>query len=149
MKISDALTGVLRLFLDTAPVIYYVEQNPHYSSLIDIVLNQIDAGDLTAITSPVTLAECLVVPYHMGNIPLQQAFIELVTTGRNTLFQPINDQTGIRAAALRARYNIRLPDSLQIASAIDAGCEAFLTNHVQLKRITELKVLVLDELTIS
>ena len=40
MKITDALTGVLRLFLDTAPVVYYVEQNPNYISSVDIVFNQ-------------------------------------------------------------------------------------------------------------
>ncbi len=61
----------------------------------------------------------------------------------------MNAQTAIRAADLRARYNIRLPDALQLARDIDAGCDAFLTNDTQFKRITELKVLVLDELTVS
>jgi hypothetical protein len=28
MRISDALAGVSSLFLDTAPVIYFVERNP-------------------------------------------------------------------------------------------------------------------------
>jgi hypothetical protein len=28
MRISDALAGISRLFLDTAPVIYFVERNP-------------------------------------------------------------------------------------------------------------------------
>ncbi|MDZ8186866.1 MAG: hypothetical protein RMX96_18695 [Nostoc sp. ChiSLP02] len=32
MRISDALSGVSRLFLDTAPVIYFVERNPHNQS---------------------------------------------------------------------------------------------------------------------
>ncbi len=51
-----------------------------------------------------------------------------------------------RAAALRARYHLRLPDALQIAVALEAGCEAFLTNDRALKRVAELRVLVLDEL---
>ena len=34
MKIADALCGVTHLFLDTAPVIYYVENNPAYSTVI-------------------------------------------------------------------------------------------------------------------
>jgi predicted nucleic acid-binding protein len=36
--------------------------------------------------------------------------------------------------------------ALQIAIALEVGCEAFLTNDVQLKRVTELKVLVVVEL---
>jgi hypothetical protein len=31
VKVADALQGVTRLFLDTAPVIYYVERNPKYA----------------------------------------------------------------------------------------------------------------------
>ncbi len=30
MKISERLQGVARLFLDTAPIVYYVEKNPRY-----------------------------------------------------------------------------------------------------------------------
>lgn len=41
---------------------------------------------------------------------------------------------------------LRTPDALQIAAALVAGCEAFLTNDAGLKRVTELRVLVLDEL---
>jgi hypothetical protein len=33
MKISDALVGVSSLFLDTAPVIYFVERNPQFVDL--------------------------------------------------------------------------------------------------------------------
>jgi PIN domain nuclease of toxin-antitoxin system len=32
MSIEDALQGVSRLFLDTAPVIYYMERHPTYRS---------------------------------------------------------------------------------------------------------------------
>ncbi|MCC5664290.1 hypothetical protein LC653_10260 [Nostoc sp. CHAB 5784] len=44
------------------------------------------------------------------------------------------------------RYNLQLPDALQVAAAIIAGCEAFLTNDAALKRVTELRVLVVCEL---
>jgi predicted nucleic acid-binding protein len=50
------------------------------------------------------------------------------------------------AARLRAKYNLRLPDALQMAAAISSGCDAFLTNNAQLERVTESKVLVIDAL---
>jgi predicted nucleic acid-binding protein len=43
---------------------------------------------------------------------------------------------------------ISLPDALQISVALSAGCDAFLTNDVKLKRLTELRVLAIDELEI-
>jgi hypothetical protein len=41
-----------------------------------------------------------------------------------------------RAAELRARYNLRTPDALQVATALVRRCEAFLTNDARLKRVT-------------
>ncbi|HEX8180785.1 MAG TPA: hypothetical protein VF525_14645 [Pyrinomonadaceae bacterium] len=38
------------------------------------------------------------------------------------------------------------PDALQIATALQAGCEAFLTNDAARQRVTDLRVLVLDQL---
>ena len=52
MKVEDALTSVTTLFLDTAPVIYYVERNPTYFATIKEVFERIDDGTLTAVTSP-------------------------------------------------------------------------------------------------
>ena len=48
MNIGEALRGVTRLFLDTAPVIYYVEKNVRYAALVQVVFDQVDAGALTA-----------------------------------------------------------------------------------------------------
>jgi predicted nucleic acid-binding protein len=41
---------------------------------------------------------------------------------------------------------LRTPDALQIATALEAGCEAFLSNDAGLRRVTELRVLILDDL---
>ena len=71
MKATDALQGVVRLFLDTAPVVYYVEKNPRYLPIARVIFERIDEGTLTGITSPVTLAECLVAPCRLGLTELQ------------------------------------------------------------------------------
>lgn len=146
MKVADALRDITRLFLDTAPVVYYVEKNPQYSASTALIFDRIDNGLLTAITSPVTLAECLVVPYRSGLTQLQQDFFDLIVFGRNTIFMPIDHEVGRRAATLRVRYSLTLLDALQIAAALSAGCEALLTNDVRLQRVTELRVIVLAEL---
>jgi predicted nucleic acid-binding protein len=52
------------------------------------------------------------------------------------------------AAEVRARYSLKLPDAFQIATAIAANCQVLLTNDAQLKRVTELRVLVLSELEV-
>lgn len=60
----------------------------------------------------------------------------------------IDPKIGQQAASLRVRYGLKLPDALQIATAIASNCQAFLTNDAQLQRVTELRVLLVSELEI-
>ncbi|WP_414584039.1 hypothetical protein [Scytonema sp. PCC 10023] len=41
MNVTESLQGVTRLFLDTAPVIYYVERNPQYFASASVVFDHI------------------------------------------------------------------------------------------------------------
>ncbi len=150
MNITDSLQGVTRLFLDTAPVIYFVEQHPQYFPLVREVFQQLRNTPLMGVISPITLAECLVQPYRLGQMELQQDFIELMTDNDNVEFVPFHNETlALEAAQIRARYNLQLPDAFQIAVALAAGCEAFLTNDVTFRRVTELRIVVLDELEVA
>jgi predicted nucleic acid-binding protein len=146
VSITNNLQGVKRLFLDTAPVIYFVEQHPEYFHLSLEVFKQLQNTSLIGVVSPITLAECLVQPYRLKQTELQQEFIELMTENDNIEFVGlINETIAIEAAQIRARYNLQLPDALQIAVALNAECEAFLTNDLTFKRITELRVVVLND----
>jgi predicted nucleic acid-binding protein len=48
---------------------------------------------------------------------------------------------------LRAQYNLGFADAIQAAVAIHAGCDALLTNDKNLRRITELNIIVLGDET--
>lgn len=147
MKIAEALKGVNRLFLDTPPVIYYVQSHPLYLPLMDFVFAQVSSGLIEAVTSPITLAECLVLPLRMGNVGLAEHFRRIITAGFNTRYIGI-DGVAYQAAEIRARYNLTLPDAFQVAVALKAKCDALLTNDEAFKRVRELTVLVLNELEI-
>jgi predicted nucleic acid-binding protein len=143
---GEAVNDISRLFLDTAPVIYYVEQNPVYQEKVDYIFDQIDQGNLIAVTSPITVAECLVFPKRTNDRRLQQDFIDLLVTGAYTQFVTIGEEAGIKAASLRVQYNLSLMDALQIAVALVANCDAFLTNDLQLRRVSDLRILTLETL---
>ena len=146
MNISDVLTGVSRLFLDTAPVIYFVERNPHFIHSVDPIFERLEI-DITAVVSPITLAECLIHPLRLGLADLEQAFIDVLQQDE-VMFVDIDPSIAREAARIRMRYNLHLPDSLQIATALMADCQAFLSNDETLKRVTELKVLLVGELKV-
>jgi len=147
MKITAALANVRELFLDTAPIIYHVEGNLAYQPLTDQVFQTIQAGTISAVTSSITLSECLVHPYRRGDMALAQKFRNVITAGVNTRYVGV-DAVAERSAEIRAQYNLKLADSFQVAAAIAAGCDAFLTNDSTLKRVSEITILVLDDLAV-
>jgi predicted nucleic acid-binding protein len=148
MKISDAFQGINKVFLDTAPVIYYVEATPGYAFVAQEVFKLLGQGNFEAVVSPVTLAECLVMPIRLGQAQAQQDFIDILTNTNGISFVPITASVSQKAAIMRVRYGLKLPDALQVATALVAGCDAFLTNDAALQRVTELRILVLGALEI-
>jgi len=145
MNLAKQLEKVGKIFLDTAPVIYFVEKNPDFARKAQEIFNRLDDGKLIAVVSPITLAECLVVPYKQENPDVAQVFTDLLVNSESVLFYPIDEITADKAAGLRARYNLTLTDAFQLAIAIQAECDAFLTNDSDLMRVTEIPIIVLSE----
>jgi len=58
---------------------------------------------------------------------------------------PLDEKTVDIASSLRAKYNIKTPDAIQVASSLLAGAKAFITNELSLKRIDELNILIMRE----
>ncbi|HET7087988.1 MAG TPA: PIN domain-containing protein [Anaerolineae bacterium] len=147
-QLEDALTGVVRLGLDTAPIIYFVEAHPRYDALVTEVFQRIADGGLVGVTSVISVTEVLAQPIRRGDLNLQRQYLDLLRHSDNIEIAEIDLAVAERAAELRARHNLRTPDALQMAVALLTGCQAFLTNDMTLQRVTDLSVLVLDELSL-
>ena len=78
-SLDSALTGVARLCLDTAPIIYFVEVHPHYDALVTEVFQRIADGRLVGVTSVITLTEVLVQPVQRGERNLQRQYRDLLS----------------------------------------------------------------------
>ena len=149
VNISDALAGIQRLYTETAPLIYYVEENPIYVAKMNAIIEAIENNPIEAISSVITLTEVLTHPLRLGHTRLVQEYRDILLNSKEFRLLPITSQIAESAADLRARYNLRTPDALHVAASMDARCDAFLTNDAGIKRVTEIAVLVLDELEIS
>ena len=88
-------------------------------------------------------------PIKLGNTQLEQEYRNILLHSGSFELLPITAQIAESAAVLRAHYNLRTPDALHIATAIAAGCDAFLTNDAGVKRVAEIAILVLDELELE
>jgi predicted nucleic acid-binding protein len=146
VKIADALRGVQRLCIETAPLIYYVEEHPKYIAKMDAIIQAVDDQSIEAFSSIITLTEVLNHPMKTGNKKLEQEYRDILVNSDSYRLVMINLQIAESAADLRARYGLRTPDALHGASALHTACDAFLTNDTRIKRVTELPILILDEL---
>ena len=59
MTLTEKLTKHSIIFIDTAPIIYYIEAHPQFGALTKNVVDAFQAGTLIAFSSVITLAEVL------------------------------------------------------------------------------------------
>src|SRR5512143_638462 len=114
--------------LDTMIFICAFEEHPAYLPILKSFFHALEKGEMKAVTSPITITECLVQPYRKKDFALSAQYLFLFRNFPNLSIVPLTDDIAERAAFLRARYNVRTPDAIQLATAIVSGCHAFLTN---------------------
>jgi hypothetical protein len=95
MKVEEAFQGVGRVFLDSAPVIYYVEARAEFAAIVYPIFRSLGEGEFEGIASPVTLAECLVKPKQLERVDLVQGFTNLLTNTEGIVFVTLGEQVGV------------------------------------------------------
>ncbi|MCZ7402561.1 MAG: type II toxin-antitoxin system VapC family toxin [Candidatus Methanoperedens sp.] len=133
-----------RIGLDTNALIYYIEEHPVLMKKVEFFINKIEDGDAIGITSYVTMLELLVKPMREGRFDLVEKY-RTILSGKLEMV-PLDETVSIKAAELRAKYGFRTPDAIQLASVIHKKGDVFITNDRGLKRITEIKVLALEDI---
>ncbi len=147
-RLDEALARITMLAFDTAPVISFIERHPAYLAIMREVFRRVAARQLSGYTSVITLTEVPTIPRRAGDVAVVQTYRELLVHGRDIVLVSIDPATADLAADLRARYRLRTADALQVAAALREGCQALLTNDSALRRVSELSILLVDELTL-
>ncbi len=133
-----------RAYLDTNIFVYAIERVIPYAPLLGELLAAIDHGDLTAVTSELTLAEVLVKPLREGNRGLasdyecaiqSRPFLDVVSVRREILRE---------AARLRTATPLKLPDAIHAATAALSSCTHFVTNDTRFECLGGMRTLVLQ-----
>lgn len=139
--IKDKIIGI-----DTMVFIYHFEDHPGYSHTTEKILGAVEEGRYHAVTSVITLLEILVKPKREGNLSAAKDYKDLLLTFPNLKIYDLDMRIADMASDLRARYGIKTPDAVQIATTISGGGKTFLTNDGTLKNIEEVRVMLLDEI---
>lgn len=134
------------VFLDTAPLIYFIEGHSEYQPILSRLFDFNDKGGFSFVTSSVTLLEVLVKPLREGQKAIADQYRDILTTAPSIELFDVTSAIAEQAAQLRAKYNLRTPDAIQLATCIELGADYFLTNDNRLKAVSEAMVVAVAEL---
>ncbi len=138
----SALPAGSRIYLDANVWIYALEGYAVFVAPLAALFARIDAGELIAITSELTLAEVLVKPFVDDNVALQQLYTETLQNRRSVRIIPVTRDILIAAARLRAQHPaLKMPDALHVATAIENGTDAFVSNDARFAMVPGLKLI--------
>ena len=147
------LEAVLRrhelIGLDTSPFIYHIEAAPRYARPAGLVFDELAAGTFAGVTLVLTLMELVVRPLQLGRPEVADDYEVLVANYPNLSVVEIDRLTARRAAELRAVYRLRPAGALQVAACLEHGATAFLTNDRDLRRITDIQVVLLEDFVLN
>ncbi|MEG4851385.1 PIN domain-containing protein [Microcoleus sp. B5-D4] len=136
------------IYLDTQVIIYTVEANPNYYSLLQPLWVKFQTGEIELMTSELTLMETLVFPLKNANNILVSDYEQLLLSSDIQLV-PITQSVLRTAANLRANTHLKTPDAIHAATAISEGCTLFLTNDNGFRNVPHLSVVILSDVLAS
>ena len=145
MGLINSLTGT-SLYLDTNVFVYACEGFPEFTDILRELFEAIDAGNITAVTSELTLAELLVKPFMDGDTHRQEVYRDTIRNSDLLSVHPVSRDILIEAARLRSASSLRLPDAIHVSTASSVGCNSFLTNDRRINSVMGIKVILLSTL---
>ncbi|MDW7691148.1 PIN domain-containing protein [Flammeovirgaceae bacterium SG7u.111] len=133
--------------LDTAPLIYFIEQHPTLHPKVKNVFELHAQQTFGFIVSVLTLTEVLVHPLREKDTKLAAKYKRIFEDAKGVTIAEMNKDIAVKAAELRAKYaSLRTPDAIQLATAIHHRCDYFFSNDEALKKITEIEVITINDI---
>jgi predicted nucleic acid-binding protein len=145
MGLKSVLKNHKRLMIDTAPIIYLIEESDSYLKLIEEIFDYGKKDGNHLFSSVITLSEVLTQPIKNKRMDLVERYKDFLLSSDDFTIYSIDPLIAEKSAILRAKYDIRTPDALQLAVAIENDATIFVTNDNGLKKIKEITVLVLKD----
>lgn len=140
------MTEFKRVFVDTAPIIYYLENSSLYMASIKKFFIKCIEENIQIVTSAITVEEYLVFPYSSRKMEFADNFKRFIQY-MNIEVVDIDSKIAEHGAKIRGQYkNFKAMDALQIATAIVRGCDMFFTNDKQLRQEKEIPCMTMDDL---
>jgi len=138
-SIWGGLSEGATVLVDTAPWIYMLEDNAEFAPRFLGLFEAAERGQIQLALSTVTLAEVLTGPFKAGQTALAKRY-EAALGAYQVV--PLSAAVASLAAQLRVQYRLKLPDAVQLASALQIGAAALVTHDRDFSAVQGLPVLM-------
>jgi predicted nucleic acid-binding protein len=127
------------VLVDTAPWIYLLEDHAEFAPRFLGLFEAAERGQVQLALTTVTLAEVLTGPFKAGQTALAKRY-ETALSAYQVV--PLSAAVASLAAQLRVQYRLKLPDAVQLASALQIGAAALVTHDRDFSAVQGLPVLM-------
>lgn len=129
----SAIAGSV-LYLDSNIFIYALEKSRQWDEAAEELLGAVEDGHVRAVASELVLAEVLAKPFADRNAAHIAQYQRLLSSGGGLTMAGISRDVLVLAAQLRGENNLKLFDSIHVATARSNGCDYFMTQDERLGR---------------
>ncbi len=137
----DEVTGSSVVYIDTNIFVYFVEASPIFFEEVKKIFEHIDAVGSRIVTSEITLAECIYKPSQDRDLPLVGIYEMLFEKSGDIGSIALNGAVAKRASLLGGGLGLKLIDAIHYLSALEAGCDFFVTSDSAFKSGPEMSVM--------
>lgn len=126
------------VLLDSAPIIYVLENHPQFGPRLEPIFAAQAAGRLRFAVTTITVSEVLTGPFQAGDAALARRYRAILESWQCVA---LTLEIAESAARLRASFRLRLADAVQAASALAVNAAALVTNDRKFARVGSLRVI--------
>jgi predicted nucleic acid-binding protein len=135
-----------RVLIDTSIWIYHFEQHEIFGANAGQVVERLEDGAFRGIASELTLLELTLRPLQLGRQDAADDYETLLSYFPNLELEPISRRILLEAAALRARFRLRTPDAIQLATGLHAGATLAITNDEAWRNLPMIETFILSDI---
>lgn len=140
MTLAKQIPDGATVLIDTSPIIYWFEDSP-LAVPFEAVFADVHAGRIDAMVTPITVAEVVSGPLRAGKEALAERYRQALAGSQGFTVRDINADIAMLAARLRLRHALKLPDAIQLATAVHTGCFALISRDRDFRNVTDVLVL--------
>lgn len=126
------------VLVDSAPIIYVLERHPKLAPRFQPLFDRHDAGEISFAVTTMTIAEVLAGPFGAGEEALAKRYRAVMESWQVV---DLTAEIAESAARFRAGLKLKLPDAIQVASAIAVNADALVTHDRDFSKVKTLTVL--------